>query len=153
MRNFVENIPCRDQSLLLSFVWFYDGPNWSLKLCTIFEVDTFSHCVNIKEKTSNCWELPSTGPLFLLGGILWRALKNPTSLPILKSLRSVDAKILKGNPQFWGAPLAHSHVHFSSGYNFMMGLGKPKLHTKFEVASFSRCKNIKREPSNFKQLP
>jgi len=27
--------------------------------------------------------------------------------------------------------------------DFMMGLGKPKLSTKFEVASFSRCRNIK----------
>jgi len=28
----------------------------------------------------------------------------------------------------------------------MMGLGKPKPCTKFEVASFSRCGKIKREP-------
>ena len=28
----------------------------------------------------------------------------------------------------------------------MMGLKKPKLHTKFEVAIFSRCKNIKGDP-------
>jgi len=26
----------------------------------------------------------------------------------------------------------------------MMGLGKPKQHTKFEVAGFSHCRNIKR---------
>jgi len=30
--------------------------------------------------------------------------------------------------------------------NFMMALGKPKLHTKFEVAIFNRCRNIKSEP-------
>ena len=28
----------------------------------------------------------------------------------------------------------------------MMGFGKPKLYTKFEVASFSRCRNIKANP-------
>jgi len=28
----------------------------------------------------------------------------------------------------------------------MMGLGKPKLCTKFEVANFSRCRNVKGEP-------
>jgi len=35
---------------------------------------------------------------------------------------------------------------FSSGWDIVMGLGKPKLHTKFEVAIYSRCKNIKGEP-------
>ena len=68
MRNFVENVPCRELGLLISFVLFYDGPNWPPKLCTKFEVDTFSHCINIKGKTPNF----STGPrpLFPLGGIL-----------------------------------------------------------------------------------
>ena len=41
----------------------------------------------------------------------------------------------------------------TSSYDFMMGLGKPKLCTKFEVASFSRCKNIKGEAPNFGELP
>ena len=35
----------------------------------------------------------------------------------------------------------------------MMGLEKRRLHTKFEVASFSRCKNIKEELQNFGELP
>jgi len=34
-----------------------------------------------------------------------------------------------------------------------MGLGKLKLCTKFEVASFSRCVNIEGELSNFVELP
>ena len=42
---------------------------------------------------------------------------------------------------------------FSSGCNFMMGLGKRKLRTKFEVASFSRCRNNKGEAPNFGELP
>ena len=50
MPNFVQNVPCRDQGLLLSFVLFYDGPNWPPKLCTKFEVDTFSHWLILKEK-------------------------------------------------------------------------------------------------------
>jgi len=44
-------------------------------------------------------------------------------------------------------------AHFSSGYRFMVGLGKPKLCTKFEVASFSDCENIEGEHSNFAELP
>jgi len=59
----------------------------------------------------------------------------------------------KGKPQFWGAPLAQGYAHFYSACNFMMGLGKPKLHTKLEVASFSRCRNSKGEPQNFRELP
>ena len=46
---------------------------------------------------------------------------------------------IKREPQILEIPLAQGHAHFSSECNFMMGLGKPKLHTKFEVASFSRC--------------
>jgi len=34
-----------------------------------------------------------------------------------------------------------------------MVLGKPKLRAKFEVASFSRCRNIKGEPPKFGELP
>jgi len=34
----------------------------------------------------------------------------------------------------------------------MMGLGKPKLCTKFEVASFSHCVNIEGERPNFGEL-
>jgi len=40
-----------------------------------------------------------------------------------------------------GASLAQDHAHFSSGCGFIVGLGKPKLCTKFEVASFSYCVN------------
>jgi len=48
-----------------------------------------------------------------------------------------------------GASLTQSHAHFSSGCGFMVGLGKPKLCTKFEVASFSHCVNIEGEPQIF----
>jgi len=89
---------------------------------------------------------------FFLGGIVWWALAKPTCLPILKSLSSIVAEILKGNPKFWGASLAQGHAHFLL-CNFMMGPGKPKLHIKFEVASFSRCKNINGELQNFGELP
>ena len=35
----------------------------------------------------------------------------------------------------------------------MMALSKPKLHSKFEVASLSCCRNIKGEPRTFRELP
>ena len=125
------------------------------KLCSKFEVPGHSHCRNIigNPKILGSSPSPRPHPLFLLGRILWWVLANPTSLPILKSLSSVVAEIFKGNPQFWGAPLAQGHDHFSSRCDFMMGLGKPNVHTKFEVASFSRCKNIKGEFQNFRELP
>ena len=47
---------------------------------------------------------------------------------------------------FKGSPLAKRHAHFSSGCDFMMVLGKSKPHTKFEVANFSTCRNIKGNP-------
>jgi len=57
--------------------------------------------------------------------------------------------MLKGNPKYLGASLAQVHAHISSGFGFMVGLGKYQLHAKFEVASFSHCTNIKGEPLNF----
>jgi len=54
--------------------------------------------------------------------------------------------MLKGNPKYLVASLAQGQAHFSSGCGFMMDLGKPKLCTKFEVASFSHCVNIEMEP-------
>ena len=62
-------------------------------------------------------------------------------------------KNIKGEPQFWEAPLAHDHADFSSGCDFMMGLGKTKLHIKLEFASFSRYRYIKGGPHNFGELP
>jgi len=44
--------------------------------------------------------------------------------------------------------IAQDHTQFSSGCDFIMGLGKPKLCTKFEVASFSHSINIEGEPPN-----
>jgi len=45
--------------------------------------------------------------------------------------------------------LAQGYAHFSSGCGFMLGFGEPQLRAKFEVAGFSRCKNIKWEPTKF----
>ena len=53
------------------------------------------------------------------------------------------------NFKFWDAPLAQGHAHFLFWVYFMMGLGKPKRHTKFEVAS----KNIKGGLQIFWELP
>ena len=49
-------------------------------------------------------------------------------------------------------PLAQGST-YSSGCDLMMCLGKPKLCTKFEVASFSHCRNIKGAAPNFGELP
>ena len=62
-------------------------------------------------------------------------------------------EILKGNPKYIGASLTQGHAHLSSGCGFTVGLGKPKLYTKFELPSFSHCVNIEGEPPNFGELP
>ena len=100
------------------------------KLRTKFEVASFSHCVNIEENPQISASSPSPGPwlLFLLRVILSWALANP-------------------------APLAQGHPTFFSGCDFRMGLGKPKLYIKFEVPSFSHCRNIKGKAPNFGGSP
>jgi len=59
-------------------------------------------------------------------------------------IASAIAKILQGTPKFGVASLAQCHIHFSYWCDFTMGLGKPKLCTKFDVASFSHCVNIEK---------
>jgi len=62
-------------------------------------------------------------------------LANPSWKPNLKLLSSAVTEILWGTPQFLGAPLAQGSARFSSGCDIMMGLGKPKLCTKFQVVA------------------
>jgi len=61
----------------------------------------------------------------------------------LKSLASAVAEILNGTAKFWGAPLDQGHAHFSSAWDFIMGLGKPQRLAKFEVAGFIYYGNIR----------
>jgi len=75
-------------------------------------------------------------------------------MPNLKSLAPAVAEIFQGNPKILGSsPSPRPCPLFSLGVIFMMGLGKPKLFTTFEVGSFSRCRNIKGEAPNFGELP
>jgi len=48
--------------------------------------------------------------------------------------------------------LTQIHARFSFGCGVMVGLGKPKLCTKFEVPSFTHCANIEVEVQNFGEL-
>jgi len=105
-----------------------------------FKVASFSRCRNITGGPQNFRSSPSSRPhpLFPKGVILWWVLTNPCCVPNLKSLAPAVAEIIQGHPPT-----------FSFGCDFMMGLGKPKLCTKFEFASFGRRINIKRQPPNF----
>jgi len=116
------------------WVWFYDGP-WQ----------TPDACPKIESYLSQ-W----AGTLFLVGIILRWAFAGTSCLPNFNSLTSAIAKILKENPEFWGAPLAQCEAHFF-GFDFMMGLGKPQLHANYAVASFGRCRYIIGEPQNIRE--
>jgi len=83
-------------------VWFYDGQP---KLCTKFEVVSFSFCRNIEEEPLNFGELPkSRATLPFLCAILWWAFEIPSGMQHLKSLAPAVADILRGNRKFWVAP-------------------------------------------------
>jgi len=66
---------------------------------------------------------------------------------------SATAKLLKGNPKFWGAPVAQSHPTLYSRYDFMMGLSNPHQHGKCEFAASAIAKMLKRNPKKFRELP
>ena len=74
-------------------------------------------------------------------------------MPSLKSLAAAVADILLGDRKFWELLQPKATRTFCSVCDFMMGLGKIKLYTKFEVASFSHWVNIKGQLPNFGELP
>jgi len=73
--------------------------------------------------------------------------------PNLKLLAPAVAENYRGTQHFGELPKPKVTPTVSSGYDFMMGLRKPKLCTRFKVASFSRCRNIKGKAPNFGELP
>ena len=92
---------------------------------------------------------PRPRPLFPLGMVLWWALANPSSM----SSSFSRCTHIKGKPQNCGSSSGQGHINFSYGCDFMMGLGKPKPYTKFEVASFSHYVNIEGETPKFWRAP
>jgi len=82
-----------------------------------------------------------------------RALENPNCISNVKSLASAVAKIVKRNSKILENSPSPGPCPLFYWCDFMMALGKPKLHAKFEVASLSCCRNIKEEPQNFTELP
>ena len=61
----------------------------------------------------------------------------------MKSLASAITEILKGTPEIFASSRSPVWPTFSSGCDFMMGLGKPQLRASIDVATFKRCRNIK----------
>jgi len=59
-----------------------------------------------------------------------------------------------GKPQIFGSSFSTGpRPLFSLGWDFMIGLGKHHQPANLEVAIFSRCRNIKREPQYLRELP
>jgi len=92
------------------------------KLCTKFEVTSFSHRVNIEGGPPKFKNSPSLG-----------------LRPLLFCVCFYDGT--------WQTPAAR-HAHFSSGCDFMMGLGKPKLCTKFAGCPLIFLQRLKLATSN-----
>jgi len=80
---------------LFLWVWFLVGLG-KPKVCTKFEVASFSHCVNIEGNPQILGSTPSLDPClpFLLRVILSWALTNSSCMPNLKSLAPSVAEIL-----------------------------------------------------------
>ena len=58
------------------------------------------------------------------------------------------AQLLKGNSKFFEAPWRWpcSLLPFAFRCGFLIGLGKPKLYTKFKFTTFSHYRDIKKDP-------
>ena len=145
MSNFVQNVPCSDLRLLLSFVWFYDEPNWPPTLWFKFEVDTFSQCIKIEENPQIFGSSPSLvpRPVFLWVWFCDGPRQIPSCVANLNSLASALAEILKGRTKIFESSPSPKLLPLFLWVWFYDGPWQTKLHTKFIVASVSRCRNIK----------
>jgi len=118
------------------------------KLCTKLEVASFSHCVNIEGEPPNFGNSPAQGhahPFFCV----WfydGPWQTPAARQIWSRLPQPLQKYYRGTRKILGSSPSQGHPIFFSGCDFMMGLGKPKPCTKFEIASFSQFRNIKGKP-------
>ena len=86
----------------------------------------------------------SLGPdpaTFVLNVVFGKLVPNPSCIPNLKLLALTVAKIRRGFQFFFDAPLAQTIANFGMKRCFLISYSKPKLCTKFEVASFNGCRN------------
>jgi len=106
---------------------------------TKFEVASFSRCRNIqgKPKISGSSLAHDHAHFLFCVGYCDRAWQRPPAcqfwsryLQLLQNIKGDEPQILRSFPSPWPRPLFWC--------DFIVALGKPKLHTKFEVAIFSR---------------
>jgi len=127
-------------------------------LCTVFLLNLASSHSKMNINSDNSNTADDTGnrreQIHLHGITAVRCISKWLLLFIGLLRRSAAvAEILKGNPKYMGASPIQCHANFFSGCGFTVGLGKPKLCTKFEVPSFSHCVNIEVEPQNLGSSP
>ena len=109
------------------------------KLCTKFEVASFNGCRNKYgvPKFLGCSPSPDPANFGPNSCFLISYSPNPSCVPNLELLASTVAEISKGYQNFWDAPLAPTPPVLFLGTL----LAKPNLCTKFEVASFTGCRD------------
>jgi len=98
-----------------------NDPKWRMeglgkpKLCTKFEIPSFSHSVNIKVEPQYFRELPlpKATPTFSYSCDFMMDFGKPKLYTNLKSLASLKrlCKYWRGTPKVWGARLAQGHAH------------------------------------------
>ena len=93
--------------------------------CTKFEVDTFGHCINIKEKPQIFGSSPSLGsrPFFWVGFYDWLWQTPPEE-----------------------TPLAQGHAPFSSGCDFIMGLANSSCIPNLKSLALAVAEILKDNP-------
>jgi len=74
-----------------------------------------------------------------------RIAQNQQEAPLTLRGQRDRCRNIKGDLQIFGSFPAQGYAYFSSECSFLVGLGKPKLCTKFEVASYNvRASSIAR---------
>jgi len=109
------------------------------KLCTKFEIGSFSYYINIKGELQIFESSPEAGHAHVLSFsvIFVIGLGKPKLYTKLEVASFSHYRNTKRDPKSLGAPVAQSHAHFSSGCDFMMDVGKLQLHTELKSLASS----------------
>ena len=110
------------------------------KLCTKFEIASFSYSKNMKGRPQNFGSSSTFSPEwdFIMG------LGEPQLHANFEVASFSHCRNIKRKSQNFGED--QDRPTFSCAWEFIMGLGNLQPHTNFDVASFSQCRNIKGEP-------
>ena len=125
-------------------MWFFGGP----KLCTKFEVASFSHCVNIKGDPPDFGELsqPTATPTLFSACDFMMGLRKPQLHAKFEVASPTHCGNIIGKPKLCGASLAQGRRHFPLCVILSWALANPSCVPNLKSLASAIAEILKGKP-------